>query len=111
MSFLARSAKHFLVTKAARQVREELEKAGLGNLKAIADAGRSIMGVYLNGCSPEEKKRIRQDNKILVKLGVTPEMVLNEVAGQNKELADIMEKREAYKRSELKIFERFLKEE
>ena len=111
MSFLNRSAKHFLAIKAAREIREKIEQAGLDNLKALADAGKSIIGIYLKGCSPEEKKKIRQDGNTLAKLGVTPEMVLEEVAGQNEELGSIMEKRKDYKKSELRNLEAFLKEE
>jgi hypothetical protein len=112
MSFLNRSAKHFLAIKAAREIREKIEQAGMDNLKAIADAGKSIIGIYLKGCSPEEKKKIRQDANALAKLGVTPEMVLEELAGQNEELAIIMEEgRKGYKKSELKNLEQFLKEE
>ncbi|GAI20589.1 unnamed protein product [marine sediment metagenome] len=112
MSFMERSAKHFLAIKAARQIREEIEKAGLDDLKALADAGKSIIGIYLKGCSPEEKKRFRQDGNTLAKLGVTPEMVLEELAGQNEELAIIMEEgRKGYKKSELQNLEAFLKEE
>ncbi len=111
MSFLERSAKHFLAKKAAREIREKIEQAGIDNLKALADAGKSIIGIYLKGCSPEEKKKIRQDGNTLAKLGVTPEMVLEEVAGQNKELGSIMEKRKDYKKNELKNLEAFLKEE
>lgn len=111
MSFLNRTAKHFLAIKAAREIRERIEQAGLDNLKALADAGKSIIGIYLKGCSPEEKKKIRQDGNALAKLGVTPEMVLKELAGQNEELADIMGKRETYKKKELKNLEAFLKEE
>jgi len=111
MSFMKRSAKHFLAIKAARQIREEIVKAGLDDLKALADAGKSIIGIYLKGCSPEEKKRIRQDGNTLAKFGVSPEMVLEELAGQNEELANIMRKREDYKKKELKNLEAFLKEE
>ena len=112
MSFMERSAKHFLAIKAARQIMEEIEKAGLDDLKAVADAGKSIIGIYLKSCSPEEKKRLRQDGNTLAKLGVTPEMVLEELTRQNEELAIIMEEgRKGYKKSELKNLEAFLKEE
>jgi len=47
--FSARVAQHFLTIKAARQIRQEIEKAGLDNLKILADAGKSIVGTYLNG--------------------------------------------------------------
>ena len=109
--FLSRTARHYLAIKAAREIREKIEQAGLDNIKALADAGKSIIGIYLNGCSPEEKKKIRQDSNTLAKMGVTPAMVLEEIAGQNKELADIIGKREDYKKTELKNLEAFLKEE
>ena len=111
MSFLDRTAKHFLTIKAARQIGEEIEKAGIDNLKALADAGKSIIGIYLKGCTPEEKKRIRQDGHTLLKLGVTLEMVLEELVGQNEKLANIMGKREDYKKRELKNLEQFLMKE
>lgn len=117
MSFMERSAKHFVTVRAARQIKEELEKAGdtredaLNNLKAIADAGESILGIYLRGCSPEERKRWRRDGNALRLLGVTPEMVLEELALQIKELGSIMERKKDYKKNELRNFEQFLKEE
>ncbi|GAI68515.1 unnamed protein product, partial [marine sediment metagenome] len=55
MSLMQRSAKHYVLIKAARQIRQEIEKAGLENLKILADAGKSIVGTYLQGCSPQEK--------------------------------------------------------
>ena len=111
MSFMQRSAKHFVAVKAARQIKEEVEKAGLDNIKALADAGKSILGIYLGGCSPEEKKKWRRDGNALRLMGVTPEMVLEELALQIKELGSIMEKKKDYKKSELRNLEQFLKEE
>ncbi|MBA7465037.1 hypothetical protein ES707_00198 [subsurface metagenome] len=109
---LDRTAKHFLAIKAARKIREEIEKAGMDNLKILADKGISIIGTYLNGCSPEEKATHKRDGNTLLQLGVTPEMVLEELAGQNEELATIMEEgRRDYKKKELKNLEAFLKEE
>ena len=111
MSFLDRSAKHFLAIKAARQIREEIEKAGMDNLKALADAGKSIVKIYLEGCSPEEQKGLRRDGNTLLQLGVTPEMVLTELARQIEQVSPIMERKEAYKKSELQNLEQFLREE
>jgi hypothetical protein len=109
-NLLDRTTKHFLAIKAARKIREEIEKAGLDNLKILADKGISIIGTYLNGCSPEEKETYRRDGNTLAKLGVTPEMVLAELAGQNEELAIIMEEgRKDYKKMELQNLEQFLK--
>ena len=110
-NLLDRTGKHFLAIKAARKIREEIEKAGMDNLKILADKGISIIGTYLNGCSPEEKETYRRDGNTLLQLGVTPEMVLTELARLMPELQPIMEGRDDYKQSELKILEQFLKEE
>ncbi|MBA7469509.1 hypothetical protein ES705_26278 [subsurface metagenome] len=111
-SLLDRTAKHFLAIKAARQLREEVEKAGLDNLKILADKGISIIETYLNGCSPEEKATYKQDGNTLLKLGVTPDMVLEELVGQNEELATIMEEGgKDYKQSEISKLKAFLEEE
>ncbi|GAI88457.1 unnamed protein product, partial [marine sediment metagenome] len=91
MSFMQRSVKHFLLIKAAREIKQEIEKAGLNNLKTLADAGRSIVGTYLNGCSPQEKARIKRDLNVLLQMGVTPDMLLEEVVKQMPEIAPIME--------------------
>jgi len=110
MSFMQRSAKHFVLIKAARQFRQEIEKAGLDNLKILADAGKSIVGTYLNGCSPEEKVRLKRDLNALRQMGITPDMVLTELTRQNPQLAPIMQGRESYKKSEIQNLERFLME-
>lgn len=109
-SFTQRAARNFLTIKAARQFKQEIEKAGLDNLKTLAAAGSSIVGTYLNGCSPEEKARIRRDLNTLLQLGITPDMILIELVRQLPEIAPIMENRQGYKESELQELERFLKE-
>jgi len=109
-SFMQRSAKHFLVIKAAREFKKEIEKAGLDNLKTLADNGVSIVGTYLNGCSPSEKATYRRDLNALVQMGATPDMLLTEIARQIPELAPIMDGRGSYKKSEIQNLERFLKE-
>ncbi|MBA7558419.1 hypothetical protein ES708_00022 [subsurface metagenome] len=106
--FMARSARHFVLIKAARQIRQEIEKAGLDNLKILANAGKSIVGTYLNGCSPSEKKRRKQELSALLQMGVTADMLLEEIAGQMPELAPVMEGKEGYKQSEIKNLELFL---
>ena len=109
-SFMARSARNFMTIKAARLFRQEIEKAGLDTLKTLADAGVSIVGTYLNGCSPEEKARLKRDLNALLQMGITPDMVLTELGRQNPELAPIIESKQAYKQSEIQNLERFLKE-
>ena len=107
-TFMARSSRYFALIKAVRQFRREIEKAGLDNLKTLADNGVSIVGTYLNGCSPEDKAMYRRDLGTLVQMGVTPDMLLAEVARQMPEIAPIMQGKEDYRRSEIKSLERFL---
>lgn len=109
-SFLARTARNFLMVKAARGIRQEIEKAGLDNLKILADAGKSIIKTYLNGCSPQEKAIYKRDLNALLGMGVTADMLLDEISRQMPVLAPIMEDREGYKKSEIQNLERFLKE-
>ena len=110
-SLLDRTAKHFLAIKAARQLKKDIEKAGLDNFRILAEAGRSIVGTFLNGCSPQEKETHKRAGNILLQLGVTPEMVLTELARLMPELQPLMEGKEDYKQSELRNLEQFLKEE
>lgn len=109
-NFSARAAQHFLIIKAAREFKNEMEKAGLDNLKVLADAGTSILHTYLNGCSSQEKARIRRDLNTLLQMDVTIDMVLNELTRQMPELASIMESRQGYKESEIQKVMAFLKE-
>ena len=111
MSFMERSAKHFVLIKAARQIRQEIEKAGLDNLKILADKGISIVGTYLNGCSPKEKVAYKRDLNALLQMGVSPDMLLEEIARQMPTLVPIMEKKQDYKKSEIRNLEAFLRGE
>ena len=110
MSFTAEVARNFVVRKGARQLRQEIEKAGLDNLKLLANNGVSIIATYLNGCSPQEKAVHKRDLIAAQQLGITPDMILSELIRQMPELAPIMEGREGYKKSELENLEAFLKE-
>jgi len=109
MTFMQRSAMHFLTIKAAREIKQEIEKAGLDNLKTLADAGRSIVGTYLNGCNAQEKARYKRDLGALLQMGVTPDMLLQEVVRQMPELAPIIEGKEGYKLSEIRNLFSFVK--
>lgn len=106
----ARIARKFLVIKAAREFKKEIEKAGLDNLKILADAGQSIVGTYLNGCSAQEKARIKRDLNALLQMGVTVDMILDELTRQIEELAPIMKDRASYRKSEIEEVLSFLKE-
>ena len=113
-SFTGRVAGHILVInatkKAAKEFKQEIEKAGLDTLKTLADNGVSIVGTYLNGCSPQERKIRRQELTILLQMGVTPDMLLEEVVRLMPEVGLIMEGREGYKKNEIQSLEQFLKE-
>lgn len=110
-SFMARSARNLMTIKAAREIGKELEKAGLDNLKILADAGRSIVGTYLDGCSAQEKATYKRDLGALLQMGVTPEMLLSELARQKPQLAPMMEGKESYKQSEIEKLESFIRGE
>jgi len=109
-SFKGRAAKHFAMIKAAKEIKKEIEKAGLDNLIILAEKGVSIVGTYLQGCSPKEKEGYRRDLNMVLQMGVTPDMILSELARQIPEIAPIMERKQDYKRSEVQELERFLKE-
>ncbi|MBA7471062.1 hypothetical protein ES707_06356 [subsurface metagenome] len=110
MSFTREVAREFVVRRGARKLRQEIEKAGLDNLKILVNNGVSIIATYLNSCSPQEKAIHKRDLIAAQQLGITPDMVLSELIRQIPELAPIMEGREGYKRSELENLEAFLKE-
>ena len=111
MTFTQRAARHFLTIKAAREIKKEIEKAGLDNLKVLAERGVSIVGTYLQGCSPKEKEEHRRSFNALLAMGVTPEMVLEEVGTLLPEVGVIMKAKGAYKRAELQKIAEFLKGE
>ena len=108
-SFTARTARHFMTIKAAKMIKKEIEKAGLDDLKILAENGVSIIATYLQGCSPKKQAELRRDFNGLLAMGVTPEMVLDEVAGQMPELAPIMKDKEGYRKTELDKVSQFLK--
>ncbi|MBA7628886.1 hypothetical protein ES703_36383 [subsurface metagenome] len=107
-SFMTRSARNFMVIKAARQIKQEIKKAGVDNLKTLAEAGISIVHTYFNGCSPQEKATYRRDLNALLKMGVTAEMLLEEVVKQMPEIAPAMEGKDNYKQVEIRNLEAFL---
>ena len=108
-SFTQRTARHFLAIRAAKEIKKEIEKAGLDNLKVLAGRGVSIVGTYLQGCSPEEKVEHRRNFNFLIARGITPEMVLDEVARQMPEISPIIAGKEGYRKAELQKISQFLK--
>ena len=109
-SFTERTARHFMTIKAAKEIKKEIEKAGLDNLKILAENGVSVVGTYLQGCSPKEKAELRHDFNNLISMGVSMEMVLDEVTRQMPELAPIMTGKEGYRKAEIQKINEFLKE-
>ena len=106
--FMARSARRLLLIKAAREIIKEIELAGLDNLKWAAENGISIVGPYLQGSSPQRKAELKRNLGYLLSLGVTSDMLLDEVARQMPELAPIMTGKESYRKGEIQKLERFL---
>jgi len=109
-SFTERTARHFMTIKAAKGIKKEIEKAGMDNLKILAENGVSVVGTYLQGCSPKEKAELRRDFNNLISMGITAEMVLDEVTRQMPELAPIMTGKEGYRKAEIQKINEFLKE-
>ena len=103
-SFIQRSARHFVVIKATREIRKEIEKAGIENLKILANSGKSIVGTYLQGCSAQEKAKIKRDFNALLQMGITADMIVTELARQMPDLASIIKSKQ-----ELQSIESFLK--
>ena len=108
--FAQRAARKFMLIRAAKEIKKEIEKAGVDNLVALANAGQSIVSTYFNACSPQEKAGYRRDLNAVLQMGITPDMLLEEIARQIPEIAPIMASKQDYKRSEVQELERFLKE-
>jgi len=109
IGFTQRAARHLLVIKAAKEIKKEIEKAGKENLKILAERGVSIIATYLQGCSPKEQAEHRRNFNSLLAMGITPEMVLDEVSRQMPEISPIMKGKEGYRKAELQKVSQFLK--
>ena len=110
MSFTQRAARHLLTIKAARVIKKDIEKAGMDNLKVLAEKGVSIVGTYLQALSPKEKEEYRRNFNNLLAMGITPEMVLDELSGQMPEISPIMKGKDEYRKAELQNVREFLKQ-
>jgi len=108
MTLLSLTAKKFAIKTAARRIGNEVLKAGLDNLLTLGNAGVSIVATYLNGCSPQEQAQHRADINALLRMGITFEEVLDEVARQIPQLFPIIQKQE-YRQKELQKITEFLK--
>lgn len=103
-------ARRITVKQLARRIKNRLVKENLNpqHLKALADSGRSIVAIYWSNCSLEEKARLRRSLKNLLRMGITPDIILNEVGRQMPELAPIIFS-EAFRKAELQRLDEFLK--
>ena len=108
MSIMQDSARIFVARKAARELKKEIEQAGVDNLKYLAEKNISIVGTYINGCSLEKKAEIKRNLVYVLSMGITIDMVLEQLGQLMPELAPVMTGREVYKKSEVKEIERFL---
>lgn len=97
-----------LIKNAAKEIKKEIEQAGLGKLKELADLDISIIEVYLKSRSTQQKAKYRRDLNVLIQMGVTPEMLLDEISRQMPELAPVIKSKPDYKKSELQHLEHFL---
>jgi hypothetical protein len=107
MTLLGLTAKKFAIKQAAREISKEIQKAGLDTLLTLGNAGVSIVSTYLKGCPPQKQALYRSDINNLLKMGITFEEVLDEVARQIPQLAPIIQQQE-YKRQELQKITEFL---
>jgi uncharacterized protein YutE (UPF0331/DUF86 family) len=110
MSFTQRAARHLLTIKAAKEIKKEIEKAGTDNLKVLAEKGISIVGTYLQALSSKEKEEYRRNFNNLLAMGITPEMILDELSGQMPEISPIMKGKDEYRKAELQNVREFLKQ-
>ena len=101
MSLLESTARHFMAKKAAREIKAEMEKIGLDNLRVLAEAGYDIANTYLKGCSAEGIAKSKQKFNYLLQMGVTADMIIAELTRQMPELVPIMEGSGDYIKKEL----------
>ena len=109
-TFSQKVERKFLVKTAAKEIKKEIEQAGLDKLKELAELDISIVEIYLKSRSTQQEAKLRWQLNVLLQMGVTPDMLLEEVARQMPELAPIIQGRDDYKKSEIQNLERFLKE-
>ncbi len=110
-SILQSAAKYFLLIKAATDIKNKAKQIGMDDIRTLVEAGRSITEIYLNGCSEEKKVQKRREATALFQMGVTPEMLWEEVIKQMPELGDILKGKDNYIKREMKKIEAFVKGE
>lgn len=108
MTMTSIAARRWLLKKVGRDLKKEIEQAGLENLKTLAENNISIVGTYFNGSPPQRKTEIRQQLKFVLSCGITPDMIIDEMAKQIPELGPIISGKEAYRKAELTKINQFL---
>ena len=107
-TFSQKVERKFLVKTAAKEIKKEIEQAGLDTLKELADLNISIVQTYLKSRSAQQRVRLQRDLNALMQRGVTPDMLLAEVVRQMPEIAPPMQGKDDYRRTEIQSLERFL---
>ena len=111
MSFLESTARHFVIIRAVREIKAEIEKMGLDNLKVLAEAGYDIADTYLKACSAEGIAESKRKFQQLLQMGITADMIITELTRQMPEIVPIMEEHEGYIKKELEKLISFLQAE
>jgi hypothetical protein len=109
MSLLGLTAQKFATKKAAKEVVKALNALGLDNLRLLVDANASITDLYLKGLSDRGKANFKQNLNILFRMGITPQMLWEEMSRQIPELVLILKDKETYIRTEIAKLDAFLK--
>ena len=108
---LQSTARYFVLIRAATDIVNKAKELGIDNIKALVDAGRSITEIYLSDCPPEKKVEKRRQADALVKMGITPEELWEEVIRRLPELGSIIEGKDDYVKAEMGKIEKFVKGE
>ena len=109
-TFSQKVERKFLVKTAAKEIKKEIEQAGLDKLKELAGLNISIVQTYLKSRSTQQKAKLRWELNALMQMGVTLDMLLEEIVRQLPVLAPIMKEKQDYKQNEIQNLEVFLKE-
>lgn len=103
MSILQSTARHFLASQAAREIKKELEKIDKDRwVQILTGDEKDIVATYLKGCSAKGIAESKQKLNHLLQMGVTVDLILEKLIRQMPELLTIIEGREDYLKGVLK---------